>query len=84
VLLTTPICLQQRQNGGCLAREIVRTLCFGAIEMEAQVDNCTTIVELVRASPWIISAVAWPSVVFGIAWLFRREIESCLNGHIFG
>ena len=42
-------------------------------------DSCTTIVELMRASPWIISAVAWPTVVFGIVWLFRREIEKLLK-----
>jgi hypothetical protein len=47
--------------------------------MATQVDSCTTIVELMRASPWIISAVAWPTLVFGIVWLFRREIEKLLK-----
>jgi Domain of unknown function (DUF4145) len=42
------------------------------------VDSCTTIVELIRASPWIISALAWPAVLFGTVLLFRKPIEKLL------
>ncbi|MGZ5707777.1 MAG: DUF4145 domain-containing protein [Burkholderiales bacterium] len=41
-------------------------------------DNCTIILELIRASPWIISALAWPAVVFGTVLLFRKPIEKLL------
>src|SRR5436309_3214902 len=72
VLLVSSICLQQR--------EIVRSCAsVEGVDMAAQVDSCTFTVEFVRAFASIISALAWPAVVFGAVLFFRKEIEKLLK-----